>query len=31
VHGGRAVAIDIFNDRELVPKLVQQTRFVAGP
>jgi RNA polymerase sigma factor (sigma-70 family) len=26
VQGGRAVAIDIFNDRELVPKLVQHTR-----
>jgi hypothetical protein len=26
VQGGRAVAIDIFNDRELVPKLVQHAR-----
>jgi RNA polymerase sigma-70 factor (ECF subfamily) len=26
VQGGRTVAIDIFNDRELVPKLVQHTR-----
>ena len=26
VHGDRAVAIDIFNDRELVPKLVQHAR-----
>jgi RNA polymerase sigma factor (sigma-70 family) len=26
VHGGRAVAIDIFNDRDLVPKLVQHAR-----
>ena len=26
VRGGRAVAIDIFNDRELVPKLVQHAR-----
>jgi RNA polymerase sigma-70 factor, ECF subfamily len=26
VQGGRAVAIDIFNDRELVPKLVQRPR-----
>jgi RNA polymerase sigma-70 factor (ECF subfamily) len=26
VQGGRAVAIDVFNDRELVPKLVQHAR-----
>ena len=26
VQGGRTVAIDIFNDRELVPKLVQHAR-----
>ena len=26
VRGGRAVAIDIFNDRQLVPKLVQHAR-----
>jgi RNA polymerase sigma factor (sigma-70 family) len=26
VQGGRAVAIDIFNDRELVPKLIQHAR-----
>jgi RNA polymerase sigma factor (sigma-70 family) len=26
VQGGRAVAIDIFNDRELVPKLVEHAR-----
>ena len=26
VQGGRAVAIDIFNDRQLVPKLVRQVR-----